>query len=234
MRSSAAVMGDVIWLDDPGIGVALRRSARSKRFTLSLRPGADEALLTAPACAPDRDAEAFLLRHSDWLRDALARRPRPIAVAEGVRAPVDGRVVEIATDARARACRLEDGVLVAPAQRPGAAVAAFLKSRARARIAPAALGAAAALGRQPGRISFRDTRSRWGSCTARGDLAFSWRLAMAPAEVQDYVAIHEAAHLLEMNHGPRFWALVARLCPDFRARRAWLRREGAALHLYRF
>jgi hypothetical protein len=89
---------------------------------------------------------------------------------------------------------------------------------------------AAALGRPVRKVSFRDTRSRWGSCTAKGDLAFSWRLAMAPRGVQEYVAAHEAAHLVEMNHGPGFWRLVARLRPDYRIQRAWLRSEGAGLH----
>jgi hypothetical protein len=84
------------------------------------------------------------------------------------------------------------------------------------------------------RITLRDTRSRWGSCTADGALMYSWRLILAPPSVLDYVAAHEAAHLVEMNHSARFWALVERLCPDWQAERAWLRREGAALQAWRF
>jgi predicted metal-dependent hydrolase len=228
-------MGEVIRLDDPAILVRLRRSARARRFTLSLRPGDADARLTAPACARDRETRDFLDRHAEWLRAALARRPPGVTVAHGVAVPVDGRLVTVAAVERRRtACRLEDGALLAPAEAPGPAVAAFLRRRAQLALAPAAHRAAALLGRRIGRISFRDTRSRWGSCTASGDLAFSWRLAMAPPEVRDYVAVHEAAHLVEMNHGPRFWRLVAELRPDFRVQRAWLRREGAGLHGYRF
>ncbi|MGF1659873.1 MAG: M48 family metallopeptidase, partial [Rubrimonas sp.] len=225
-------MGEVIRLDDPDIAVRLNRSARARRFTLSLRPGAPEARLTAPAHAPEREARAFLLRHSDWLRDAIARAPRAVAVGDGATLPIGGRMTQVRVAPGLRSCRLEGDALLAPAV-AGPAVAAFLKLRARDAIAPEALRAAAALGRTPRRIAFRDTRSRWGSCSAQGDLAFSWRLAMAPPEVQAYVAVHEAAHLVEMNHGPGFWALVARLMPDYRLRRAWLRREGAGLHLYR-
>jgi predicted metal-dependent hydrolase len=85
-----------------------------------------------------------------------------------------------------------------------------------------------------GRISLRDPRSRWGSCTATGDLMFSWRLVLAPAFVLDYVAAHEVAHLKEMNHSPAFWAVVRRLCPDYEAPREWLRRNGGALHGWDF
>jgi predicted metal-dependent hydrolase len=85
------------------------------------------------------------------------------------------------------------------------------------------------LGREVAQIALRDTRSRWGSCSATGRLMFNWRLAMAPPAVLDYVAAHEVAHLVEMNHAPAFWAVVARLCPDWRAQRAWLKAHGGAL-----
>jgi len=83
-------------------------------------------------------------------------------------------------------------------------------------------------------VSFRDTRSRWGSCTAQGRLMFCWRLAMAPTVVQDYVAAHEAAHLVHMDHSRAYWGAVARIMPDYAHHRAWLRSHGAALHGYRF
>ncbi|MEY3959547.1 MAG: hypothetical protein RIR14_200, partial [Pseudomonadota bacterium] len=80
----------------------------------------------------------------------------------------------------------------------------------------------------------RDTRSRWGSCTAEGALMYSWRLIMAPPPVLRYVAAHEVAHLVEMNHSPQFWAVVDRLYPGWEAQRAWLRSHGSALHGLRF
>jgi predicted metal-dependent hydrolase len=83
-----------------------------------------------------------------------------------------------------------------------------------------------------GRVTIKDTTSRWGSCSAAGDLAFSWRLVLAPAHVLDYLAAHEVAHRLEMNHGPRYWAHVARLRPDYERSEAWLKAHGATLHRY--
>jgi predicted metal-dependent hydrolase len=88
------------------------------------------------------------------------------------------------------------------------------------------------LGRPLGRVSVRDTRSRWGSCSAGGNLSFSWRLILAPEHVLDYVVAHEAAHLVHMNHGARFWGTVASLGVDVAGGRAWLRRNGEALLRY--
>jgi predicted metal-dependent hydrolase len=228
-------VGEVIRLDDPAVLVRLHRSARARRFTLSLRQGR-EARLTAPSHAPDSEARRFLDRHRGWLREALERVPQPVGISPGALIPVAGHARRLAEGPHGlRACRLEgDTLLIPPGRSPGAAVAAFLTLRAQAVLVPAAQRAAACLGRPVGRISFRDTRSRWGSCTARGDLMFSWRLAMAPEAVQVYVADHEAAHLVEMNHGPAFWRLVADLNPDWRIHRSWLRREGPALHRFGF
>ena len=116
----------------------------------------------------------------------------------------------------------------------GPRVAALLKVRARDRLQPAARAYARKLGRRINAISLRDTTSRWGSCSSRGNLSFSWRLAMAPVEVQDYVAAHEAAHLVEMNHSDRYWATLAGIMPEYELHRCWLKREGRGLHAYRF
>ena len=89
---------------------------------------------------------------------------------------------------------------------------------------------AAAIERPVKALRLRDTVSRWGSCTVDGVLSFSWRLILAPGFVLDYVAAHEVAHLIEMNHSPRFWAIVDRLCPDMDRARDWLRLHGPELH----
>ena len=91
---------------------------------------------------------------------------------------------------------------------------------------------AAALGVAVKRITVRDQSSRWGSCSTTGLLSFSWRLILAPSHVLDYLAAHEVAHLVEMNHSPRFWRLVQRLCPDHDRAKAWLDAHGADLHRY--
>ena len=78
----------------------------------------------------------------------------------------------------------------------------------------------------------RDQTSRWGSCTAAGALSYSWRLILAPPHVLDYLAAHEVAHLVEMNHSPAFWRVVARICPEWERAKGWLSANGNALHRY--
>ena len=106
-----------------------------------------------------------------------------------------------------------------------------MKRDARRRILPCVEDATAALGVTAGRITLRDTKSRWGSCAVNGNLNFSWRLVLAPERVLRYVVAHEVAHIREHNHGPRFWALVRDLADDMDACRKWLRDEGSALFL---
>jgi predicted metal-dependent hydrolase len=131
---------------------------------------------------------------------------------------------------------VEGDALVVPgdAGRAGVRVGAFVKTLARERLAAASDRYARQVGRAFSGITLRDPRSRWGSCTAEGALMYSWRLAMAPPDVLDYVAAHEVAHLVEMNHSAAFWAVVARLRPDWKVQRDWLRGQGAELQAYRF
>lgn len=178
------------------------------------------------------------MRQGDWLRSAMDRAPEAEIVRIGGHVPVAGQVLEIAARPGPRKPPFAEGDrLIIQGGDPAAAgkrIEVWLKEVARAALTPIAEDCAEAVGGRIGKITMRDTKGRWGSCSSAGNLNFSWRLAMAPPAVLDYVAAHEAAHLIEMNHGPRFWALVEGLRPDWRDQRAWLRREGGALHRYRF
>jgi predicted metal-dependent hydrolase len=83
------------------------------------------------------------------------------------------------------------------------------------------------------RITIRDQRTRWGSCSSTGTLSFSWRLALAPLDVVDYVVVHELCHLVELNHSRRFWRILERARPGYRDQRAWLDEHGWELHAYK-
>jgi predicted metal-dependent hydrolase len=107
------------------------------------------------------------------------------------------------------------------------------RREARARISLIAQSEAAALGVSYARISLRDQRSRWGSCSTTGTLSFNWRLVLAPHDVLDYVVVHEVCHLVEMNHGPGFWALVAKRRPAYVEAKAWLDEHGWEILAYR-
>lgn len=223
------------WLDgDPPVEIALRRSGVARRYSLRVSGLDGRVTLTLPRRASLADGLAFARSREAWIRNALASRTPVQEVVPGTVLPVEGRALRIDA-APVRTVRVDGPRLLVPDAGPtGVRVAAFLKATARRRLAAATERHAARLGRPPGRITLRDPRSRWGSCSSSGDLMFSWRLVMAPPEVLDYVAAHEVAHLAEMNHSPAFWAVVARLCPGYAPHRAWLRAEGASLHRYRF
>lgn len=219
----------------PPLDIVLRRSARARRYSLRVSRVDGQVTLTLPQRARTAEALAFAREHEAWIRTRLDEMPlRRTIVRDGL-LPVAGRERRI-TPAAVPAPELRDDHLLIPqralARGPGLgpAVAAALRLLARDRLLAACDAHAAALGRRHGGITLRDTRSRWGSCSSAGKLMFSWRLIMAPPAVLDYVAAHEVAHLAEMNHSPAFWAIVARIRPDYRLHRDWLRAHGTTLH----
>lgn len=220
--------------DLPGVAVLLRRSARARRFSLRVSRIDGAVTLTLPARARLAEAVAFAAAQTDWLRGTLAQLPAQNRPGFGDLLPFEGAALRIEA-ASLRAPRREGDRLLVPAgaDRLGARLETFLRHCARIRLQAATETHAKALGRPFKRITLRDTRSRWGSCAPDGSLSYSWRLIMAPPEVLDYVAAHEVAHLAEMNHSPAFWAVVARLCPDYARHRAWLKTHGAALQAIR-
>ncbi|HMO08058.1 MAG TPA: M48 family metallopeptidase [Paracoccaceae bacterium] len=220
----------------PGVEVALRRSARARRMTLRVGRADGQVVLTLPRAVRAAEAEAFLAAQEGWLRRTLAGLPVRRLVGAGTLLPVEGRHLELVAPGGRGGVRVEGATLVVPGapEASGARAAAFLRALARDRLALACDRHSGALGRPYTALALRDTRSRWGSCSAQGRLMFSWRLAMAPPAVLDYVAAHEVAHLDRMDHSPAFWRVVDRLCPGWQAQRAWLRSEGAALQALRF
>lgn len=228
-----AAGGRIITIDGD-IAVTLRRNTRARRMTLRVSRSDGGVVLTLPPRASDAEGAAFALSRAGWIRGAQAAMPAAQVAVFGAALPVEGRAL-VLTPAAVRAARVDGDALLLPQARPPGTVAeAWLKHLARDRLTAACDRHAAALGRPFSAIALRDTRSRWGSCTQDGRLMFSWRLAMAPPEVLDYVAAHEVAHLAHMDHSPRFWAAVAALMPAYASRRAWLKRHGGGLMAWSF
>lgn len=225
---------DSITLDRaPEIDIRLRRNARARRLSLRVSALDGRVTLTMPPRTHPKDAARFANDHCDWITAALAKQAEDVIVAVGSELPVGGESFPIVAG-RGRAARFAGRAIEAPPGREGPAVQALLKALARRRLQEVCDAHAARLGKTVSRITMRDPRSRWGSCSSEGNLMFSWRLILAPAEVLDYVAAHEVAHLAEMNHSPAFWKTVERLMPDYREPRLWLRGQGAGLHRYKF
>lgn len=219
---------------DPPVEVSLKRSPRATRFSLRVSRADGRVSLSLPLWAPEGEALAFLRDREDWLRHHLETAPVIQRAGIGAFVPVCGIPREVVAG-RLRVARFADGRIEVPdGARTGPRIRALLGALARERLTRAVQTHAATLGQRAARITLRDPRSRWGSCSSKGDLMFSWRLIMAPPDVLDYVAAHEVAHLIEMNHSTAFWRVCARLRPDYALQRDWLKRQGSGLLAWRF
>ena len=225
-------------------GIEVRRSPNARRLILRVRGATRDAVLTIPKRTSLADARSFAERQAAWVGARLRRLPETVIIEGGAIIPVRGVPTLLL------ACPDERGVVwLDPSRADGSAVQAlciageaahlprrttdWLRRECRRDLERAVGAAAATLGRKMPPITLRDTATRWGSCTASGRLNFSWRLILAPPFVLDYLAAHEAAHLVHMNHSPKFWNLCRSLNADTDRAEAWLNTQGTSLHRYR-
>ncbi len=220
--------------------VVLRRNRQARRYTLRIRPGSREAVLTMPLRGNVSDAAAFAQNHADWLATRIEKMPRSEPFADGAAIPLRGIRHRIVHRFGARGTvwteTAESGEpllnVAGGADHTARRVQDFLKREVRQDLAIATRNYADALNVRIRRMTIRDQSSRWGSCNSEGALSFSWRLILAPPYVLDYLAAHEVAHLVEMNHSQAFWDVVARVCPHMDHAKAWLAAHGNDLHRY--
>jgi predicted metal-dependent hydrolase len=220
--------------------VKLRRHRRARRYTLRIHPTDREAILTMPPRGTIAEAKEFANMHGGWIAARLGRLPKAAPFQPGTVIPLRGVPHRIVHRSGARGTVWtetrdsgEKIICVAgDVEFTDRRVHDFLKREARKDLQKAAQLYADALGVRVKRVSIRDQSSRWGSCTSAGSLSFSWRLVLAPPHVLDYLAAHEVAHLVEMNHSPRFWRVVDRVCDHVERAKRWLDTHGNDLHRY--
>ena len=219
----------------PPVTVDLRKSGRARRISLRVSRLDGKVTLTIPSGVSEREAMAFAVEKQEWLRTQVAAQPDAVVVTHGAQVPVAGRM-RLVVPGQGRAVRLGAEEIAVPgkAEQVGRKMQAYLKELARHRLTEAVDHYGARLGRSPTKLTLRDTRSRWGSCSSAGALMFSWRLVMAAPDILDYVAAHEVAHLKEMNHAQAFWNEVTIIHGPYEAQRRWLREHGQQLHRYHF
>jgi predicted metal-dependent hydrolase len=231
-----AVRRELLAVDGADIAISVRLNPRARRIVMRVHPTTGEVTVTAPTRGGTGPAMAFARGEIQWISRQLKHMPAPVALMPGATVPFLGVSHPIRhSQARGPApVWREDGAILVSGRTEHAPrrLADFFKSEARTVLAARALELAARLGMKPGRVTVRDTKSRWGSCSQNGSLSFSWRLILAPEFVRDYVVAHEVAHLKEMNHSARFWAHVKILTPDVVRARQWLRDHGRNLLRY--
>jgi predicted metal-dependent hydrolase len=220
--------------------VRLRRHRQARRYTLRIHSVTREVVLTMPPRGSLKQAREFALKHGAWIAARLQRLPDAAPFAHGALLPLRGVEHRIVHRPGARGTVWvetgDDGAsllcVAGAAPHIPRRIRDFLKREAKRDLEAASRLAAQALGVTIRRVSIRDQSSRWGSCSTTGVLSYSWRLILAPPFVLDYLAAHEAAHLIEMNHSRAFWRQVERICPHMTRAKTWLDAHGTALHRY--
>lgn len=225
---------ELLAIEGRAVEVSVRLNPRARRLIVKVHPSTGEVSVIAPSQRALERALEFARGQSDWIATQLSRVPVPVPLGLGAVVPLRGQDHVVREGQGRGSAWVEDGTIRIAGHKEHHArrLLDFLKREARRDLEARTVGFAAQLGLRHKRITVRDTASRWGSCSAQRSLSFSWRLILAPAFVLDYVVAHEVAHMREMNHGPKFWRLVAELVGDARRPQTWLRDHGAALHRY--
>jgi predicted metal-dependent hydrolase len=219
--------------------VRVKRHRQARRYTLRLVTATREVMLTMPPRGSLREAKAFAEKNSAWIAARVRHLPETAPFRDGECVPVRGVMHRICHCPNKRGTVWTDvldgkNVVYVAGEAPHLhrRLLDFLKREARRDLDVASRRYAAALDVKIGSISVRDQVSRWGSCSSAGALSFSWRLILAPSYVLDYLAAHEVAHLVEMNHSRKFWRILMSHCPDIDRAKEWLDAHGASLHRY--
>ncbi|RUP07849.1 SprT family zinc-dependent metalloprotease [Hyphomicrobium sp.] len=228
-------------LEDIGAELEVRRHPGARRLTLRVSRTRRAVIVTLPLQCDLDEAGTFLNRHIDWVRARLDSLPNHVPFEDAAAMPLRGvpHTISFTGNRKTRLISVDDRqgtrpTIIVPGdtERAPDRLTRYLFDEAKRDLAASVAKHARPLAVKATRIAIRDQTSRWGSCSTTGALSFSWRLILAPPFVLDYVAAHEVAHLSEMNHGPRFWALVKKICPDFESAKQWLQVLGPDLHRY--
>lgn len=216
--------------DPVPVEVVIRSDAR--KITLRLDHALRQAILVLPHKRFLRQGEKLIAQRQNWLQQQWQKLPAPMPFVPDTRILLYGELVTIRWKQGRGAAKFvaQDWVIPATQQQAFAGrVRRALIQLARNDLHAAVALHAKNLGLSAGKITVRDTRSRWGSCSSVGNLNFSWRLVCAPKFVLSYVAAHEVAHLREAHHGPTFWAQVQKTCPDRQRAKSYLNEHSADL-----
>tara|TARA_B100000519_G_C14089490_1_gene365598 strand:- start:112 stop:804 length:693 start_codon:yes stop_codon:yes gene_type:complete len=217
------------------IPVIIRRSPKAQRISLKIDCYNHTAILILPRHASETEGLKFAAQQRQWIAAQIRNLPELIPFADGAIIPIRGEDHRIIHRGKGHGIVRGTDKSLSVFGRPehlARRLKDWLKRQAREDINPLVGAKSAKLGKRAGRISIRDQKTRWGSCSANGNLSFNWRLILAPPFVLEYVVAHEVAHLAEHNHSKAFWRHVCELTEFERDGRKWLRHEGNTLYRY--
>ena len=217
------------------IPIRIRRNTQARRMTLRLDSNIKGAVITLPLWTSEREALLMVHDKSDWLLTKLDNMLTNIPFKNGVQIPFLGEDHTISHDPDQKEVAKRSGTEIRLGGREEhlpRRLGHWLRKEAKIIIQPKAIEMAKQINGKVGRISIRDTKSRWGSCAVSGNLSFCWRLILTPEWVLNYVIAHEVSHLRHMNHGSEFWQTVADFNVKVDAARVWLNKNTQQLHRY--
>ena len=220
--------------DEPDLEIFLRRNSNSRRITLRISALDGKITVTGPNNVDYKELKSFAESKKTWLKSKRKSFEPPILVSEGIKIPIGGIDTKISFGDLQRPKKVGSILFVCKQKPVSTQVKKYLKEICRSHFDFTCRGFAERLGSKFRKITLRDTRSRWGSCSNDANLMFSWRLIMAPEDVLAYVAAHEVAHLKHMNHSKDFWETVEYLFGPYKNERTWLKQNGSSLHRYKF
>lgn len=215
--------------------IVVRRYANARAYRLRLDAGAKVLRLSMPARGSVNKALAWAQQQGSWVEQQLGNAAQTLLLADGAIFPLEGEDVQICWQAGRGRTPQRDGnrlIVGGDRARAGSYVLRWLKERARLILSAESFDMAEGAGLKLASVAIGDPRSRWGSCSSRGALRYSWRLILAPPDVRRAIVAHEVAHLQHMNHSQAFHAAHQELlgdCPGFANQ--WLRQHGRELHL---
>ena len=220
--------------DEPDLEIFLRQNSNSRRITLRISALDGKITITGPNYLDLKEFKKFAESKKSWLKSKRQFFESPIFLSDGVEIPILGIDTKVSIGDVQKPEKIDSILLVSRGKSVSTQVKRYLKELAGVHLNYMCKEFAERLGSKVRKITLRDTRSRWGSCSNDANLMFSWRLVMAPEEVLAYVAAHEVAHLKHMNHSKDFWKTVEYLFGTYKEERAWLKQNGSSLHRYKF
>ena len=220
--------------DEPDLEIFLRRNSNSRRITLRISSLDGKITITGPNYVDFKEFKSFAESKKSWLKSKRRAFEPAIIVSEGIKIPIRGIDTKILCSDTPNPKKVGSTLFVCKQKPISIQVKKYLKEICRIHLDFMCTGFADRLGSKVSKITLRDTRSRWGSCSNDAKLMFSWRLVMAPENILAYIAAHEIAHLKHLNHSKDFWETVEYLFGPCKNERTWLKQNGSSLHRYKF